>query len=325
MKKKILITGANGFVGYHLLKAAVDAGFDVYAGVRKDSNISHLKDIAVNFAYLNYAEVDSLKNDFNTKKYNFIIHAAGATKARNSETYNTINAQYTKNVATAAESINPEKFVFISSLAALGPTKYGSENILFHDTVPNPITSYGKSKLLAEQYLKRFSELRWIIIRPTAVYGPREKDILLLINAINKGVEVYLGNSRQSLSFVHVEDLAGVAIQACLCNRVQECYNISDGNRYDTREFSGIIKKELKRKTIKITIPNAVLQFLASAAERLSKGNSILNKEKVAELTAENWYCSIEKVQQELSFTPEYQLKNGMKNTIDWYKTNKWI
>ena len=326
MQKKILITGANGFVGYHLLKAALAKGFEVYAGIRKGSNISHLKNLNIQFSYLQYSNFDSLMRDFGMKQYDFIIHAAGVTKANDYQTYQEINAEYTLNIAKAAQVISPKKIVFISSLAAVGPAKYNDIDGITENTKPIPLTSYGKSKLLAEKYLNNSSDLNWVIIRPTAVYGPREKDLLMLIKALNKGVEIYLGKNKQILSFIHVYDLANAALQACLSDHVYQTYNISDGKKYDTRMLSEIIKRELNKKTLKITIPVSILRLIANVIEQVNDGKtSILNKDKISELIAENWSCSIEKAQQELSFNPQYDLRKGMKNTIDWYKKNKWI
>lgn len=326
MQKKILITGANGFVGFHLLKVAIESGLEVYAGVRKGSEISHLKDMELRYSYLNYADLNSLKKDFIDNQYDYIIHAAGVTKAVNDEYYEKVNADFTRNVAIAAESICPEKVVFISSLAALGPTRYGKDNVLMHDSEPHPVTAYGRSKLLAEDYIKALTGLNWNIIRPTAVYGPREKDLLILIKAIKIGFEIYLGKNKQILSFIHVQDLANAVLQVCFSNHVHQTYNISDGKKYDAKKLSEIIKKELNKKTLKITIPIFILKIIADIMERFSKDKiSILNRDKVSELVAENWNCSIEKAQNELSFTPQYNLEKGMKNTILWYKTNKWI
>lgn len=326
MKKRILITGANGFVGYHLLKAAVVEGFEVFAGVREGSDISHLKNLDVQFSYLQYSSVDSIKSDFENKKYDFIIHAAGVTKASDYETYKRINADYSWNIAKAAETISPQKLVLISTLAVLGPAKYDEKNGLLEDRDPKPVTQYGKSKLLAEDYIKKNSDLNWLIIRPTAVYGPREKDLLLIIKTINKGLEVYLGNNRQILSFIHVQDLADLAMNACKSDQVKECYHISDGHQYNAQKLSEIVSKELKKKTFKITIPISIVRLLANVMEWSSRGKpSILNKDKVSELIAENWHCSIEKAQKKLGFRPQFNLETGMKNTIEWYKNNKWI
>ena len=142
MKKKILITGANGFVGYHLLKAALSEGIEVYAGVREKSDISHLNNLDVQFSYLQYSRPDSLARDFKKNKYDFIIHAAGVTKASDYETYERINTEYTLNIAKAAQTINPQKIVFISSLAALGPAKYNEEDGLLEGRNPKPVTQF---------------------------------------------------------------------------------------------------------------------------------------------------------------------------------------
>lgn len=326
MQKKILITGANGFVGYHLLKASIEAGLETYAGVRQGSDISHLDGMRLHYAYLDYADLESLMKDFAHQQYDYIIHAAGATKAADDEAYKKVNAEFTTNIAVAAESICPKKFLFISSLAALGPIQYGNNNVLMHDSEPNPVTGYGRSKLLTENYVKALSGLNWNIVRPTAVYGPREKDLLILIKTIKKGFEIYLGKNRQILSFIHVRDLADATLRVCFSDHVHKTYNISDGKTYDTEKLFNIIKKELNRKTVKITIPIGVLRLAADVTERFNKGKiSILNRDKISELVAENWNCSIKKAQDELSFTPRYDLKKGMKDTIRWYKINQWI
>ncbi|MDP9961852.1 NAD-dependent epimerase/dehydratase family protein [Chryseobacterium lathyri] len=326
MRKKILVTGANGFLGFYLVKAAIQKNLEVYAGVREGSEVSHLKDIDAKLTYLNYSDLNSLKENFEINAYDYVIHAAGVTKTYNNQIYRTVNADYTKNVALAAKSIAIKKMVFISSLAALGPTIFGEENVLLPDTAPKPITSYGRSKLIAEQTLKDLKNLEWIILRPTAIYGPREKDLLTLFKMINRGLEIYLGKKKQTLSFVYVEDIAEVAVQSCFADTSRECYNISDGKRYTIQELSGIIKKKLKVKTVKIIIPIFFLRLLAGITESVMKRRvSIINKDKVSELIAENWFCSIEKARRDLSYTPQFTLDKGITDTIEWYKKNKWI
>lgn len=326
MKKKILITGANGFVGYHLVKEALEMGLEVFAGVRKGSDLSYLKDFGVQFSYLNYDNLNELKINFLFRQYDFIVHAAGATKAANEREYYHINADYTKNIATAATFINPEKFLLLSSLAALGPTNLNDLIGLHPDTNPRPVTSYGRSKLKAEMITKEFQNLRWNIIRPTAVYGPREKDLLMLIKMINRGIEIYLGKDKQILSFVHVEDLAKIVIKACTSKKVKECYNISDGNIYSTEKLSGLVKKELRKKTIKITLPITFLRLIIFISAKVNKRKpSILNEDKLNELVAESWNCDISKLKNDFDFKAQFNLESGMKHTIKWYKINKWI
>src|SRR3954469_21973208 len=116
MKQKVLITGASGFVGFHLIEAALDKGLDVYAAIRKSSDISHLASYKINYTYPDFTSLESLEKELNEKQYDFIIHAAGTTKARNEEEYNLVNATYTDNLAGAAQNarVRLQKMVFIS-------------------------------------------------------------------------------------------------------------------------------------------------------------------------------------------------------------------
>src|SRR5829696_6096020 len=123
MSERVLITGASGFLGYHIVNAAIEQGLDVYAAVRKNSEIKHLEKLPLHYLYLDYDNVPDLTTQLLENEVSYIIHAAGITKAIKEETYNYINASYTLNLAKAAESLGPrfKKFVFVSSLAAVGP------------------------------------------------------------------------------------------------------------------------------------------------------------------------------------------------------------
>ena len=197
---------------------------------------------------------------------------------------------YTRNLAIAAleAEINLEKFVFVSSLAALGPLSDLSAKIQ-DDTIPRPVTNYGASKLLAELYLSELTDLPLIIIRPTAVYGPREKDLFILFNSINKGLEPHIGSFKQQLSFVYVKDLVRVIVKALTVPVRHKAYNISDGGLYDRYALATFTKKALNRKTFKFHLPVALVAMLAALMDLFyakSKNTPALNKEKMAELTA---------------------------------------
>ena len=215
MKKRVLITGASGFVGYHLIEEALHNNLDVYVAVRKTSKIDHLKHFNITYTYPDLGNLIALKKELKEKQYDYIIHAAGVTTARTADEYNTVNAEYTFNLAAAAKStdINLKSFVLISSLAAVGPLNTLS-GIITEETLPNPITAYGKSKLLAEEKLKSIASLNYTILRPTAIYGPRDKDIFIFFKQLKMGFEPYIGDTEQKLSFIYVKDLAAVAIKA---------------------------------------------------------------------------------------------------------------
>lgn len=327
MQKKVLITGASGFVAYHLIEQAIASGYQVYAAVRKSSVIDHLKHLNIHYTHLDYTNVEALRNNIVDNSYDYIIHASGTTKAKTLAAYNLVNAEYSQNLALAAVGTKVKKFVFVSSLAAVGPLQSVGGSIEAHQS-SNPVTSYGLSKLQAEAYLKDIEGLPLIIIRPTAVYGPREKDIFILFNSINKGLEPYIGNFNQCLSFVYVKDLATVILQAVVSPLTHQSYNISDGLGYDRFALANLSKTILAKRTLKFHIPLSLVRMMASILDFLyanRKTTPALNKEKLAELTAVNWVCDIEKAKMELGYQPRYNLEQGLKETLHWYKENHWL
>ncbi len=329
MKKRVLITGASGFVGYHLIAEALRSGLEVFAAVRPSSKIDHLSQFNINYTHLNYNSVEDLKNEIEEKRYDFIIHAAGITKAKTLADYNRVNAEFSKNLALAATqvSIPVEKFVLVSSLAALGPIQ--DLNALIQDnSVPNPVTSYGRSKLLAEQYLLKIPNLPLAIIRPTAVYGPREQDLFVLFKAINTGLDPYIGRLNQQLSFIYVKDLAKALVKILTVNSSNEVYNITDGIVYSRYALADAAKLILDKKAFRIHLPVFIVNYMAILMDRLysyRKDTPVLNKEKMSELTAVNWACDISRIQRDLNFIPEYSLKQGLSETLKWYKESEWL
>jgi len=327
MRERVLITGASGFVGYHLINEALKNDLEVFAAVRKSSNISHLSELNIQYTDLAYDDPGSLKKNIEEKKYDYIIHAAGLTRARTIEEYNTVNAQYTYNLAKAAvdSGVDLKKFVLVSSLAAIGPLN-DIEGIIDEQTVPNPVTAYGASKLLAEQKLKTITGLNYTILRPTAVYGPRDTGIFIFFKQLSKRIEGYIGRAEQRLSFIYVTDLATACVKA-LTRGEKKAYNLSDGESYTKYDLGNEARKILTRKTFKFHISVNFMKLVATLAEKVSnlKGEApILNREKLNELTAVNWICSIEQAKKDIGFEPRYNLNKGVEETINWYKQNNW-
>ncbi|MBC8985221.1 NAD(P)-dependent oxidoreductase [Pedobacter sp. N36a] len=329
MIKKVLITGATGFVGYHLIEKALGAGLEVHAAVRPGTDKSHLKDFDIKYTTLDYTSIERLKIALEEQQYDYIIHAAGITKAKTPAAYNKVNAEFSKNLALAASTakIDLQKFVFVSSLAAIGPLTDLSAEIQ-DDSPGHPVTNYGASKLLAEQYLSEIPNLPLLVIRPTAVYGPREKDLFILFNTINKGLEPHIGTFKQQLSFIYVKDLAAVIVKALSSPLTGKSYNVSDGHIYDRYTLANVIKKALNKKTLKFHLPVAIVGFMAAMMDIFyanSKTTPTLNKEKMAELTAINWACNIGHLKADLGFEPIYDLEKGLIETVSWYKNNNWL
>ncbi|WP_210486018.1 NAD-dependent epimerase/dehydratase family protein [Rufibacter aurantiacus] len=328
MKERVLITGASGFVGYHLVEAAVNAGLDVYAAVRPSSEIDHLCSFPIQYTQLDFTSVTGLQKELEEKQYTYIIHAAGITKAKDAKEYNTVNAEYTRNLALAAAqaAIPLKKFVFLSSLAALGPVSYKQAQPITEESNAQPVTNYGRSKLLAEKYLAQIENLPLVVLRPTAVYGPREKDIFILFSTISKGLDPYIGKISQKLSFVYVKDLARVVLQALTSEVTHATFNVSDGKSYDRYALADLTKKALRKKAFRFHLPLGLVKIMATLSEKMAgQKTPALNREKLGELVAENWNCSIKRLQRDLHYTPEYDLEKGLSHTIRWYKENKWL
>lgn len=329
MRKRILITGASGFVGYHLIAEALENGLEVYAAIRPNSKIEHLSHFNINYTYLNYTSVEDLKKEIEDKKYNYIIHAAGITKAKTLADYNQINAEFSRNLALAATQVTipVEKFVFVSSLAALGPIQ-DLTALIQDNSTPSPVTSYGRSKLLAEQYLLKTPNLPLAIIRPTAVYGPREHDLYVIFKTINKGLDPHIGRFNQQLSFIYVKDLAKALVKVLSTTSPNEVYNVSDGVAYNRYALADAAKLILGKRAFRVHLPVFMVNGLAVLMDRwylYKKDTPVLNKEKMNELTAVNWACDISRIQRDLNFVPQYNLKQGLSETLDWYKESKWL
>lgn len=326
---KILITGANGFIGSTLVDQALSLGWQVTAAIRKSSDLSLLKGLDIQFVELDYANRTSLEKVFKElPDFDFIIHNAGTTKAKDQAAYDKVNLNYTQNLIESLISVNkvPTKFLFVSSLAAIGPTTCG--NCIEDDTDPAPVSYYGKSKLKAEKYIRSLNNFPWIIVRPTGVYGPRDKDIFIFIQMISKGLELYIGRKGQDLSFICSIDLANLMLSILKKSAIHETYFGYDFNKYHSTDLGNAAKLALHKKTTQLKIPISIVTFMAIISEKIGQLNQktpALNYDKVNELKAESWMCSSDKAAVNLGWKPQYDLYSGMKFTIDWYKSNNWL
>jgi len=328
--KKILITGATGFIGSFLVEKAIKSGFEVYAGIRLNSNIQIFKDKQVKFLELDFANIKGLIQQLSQIRFDFIIHNAGITQSLHKAEFYKVNYQYTRNFIEALiETGNiPEKFIYTSSLAAFGPGNPNTNIPICNEDVPNPVTSYGKSKLMAEEYIKSISDFPYIILRPTAVYGPREKNLLTVFKTINMGLEPYLGFKKQHVSFIFIHDLVDVFFKIIESDVCKKEYFISDGNDYSTEDLNQLIRYYLRKRTFKIRIPLflvRVFAFISGLFSSLSGKISIFNLEKVNELECTNWICDINPLIKDTGFKAKFNLDEGIRQTIEWYKTNKGL
>ena len=333
--KRILITGSNGFIGSHFVEEGLKQGYDVYAGVRTSSSRKFLTDPRINFFELGLSDKQTIKVRLIQSKsengcFDYIIHNAGITKSKNKSDFEKINFQYTKNLVEALVETNciPEKFIYISSLAAMGPGDETTMEPIRNADKPHPVSLYGKSKLKAEKFIQFIPELPWLIFRPTGVYGPREKDYLVMYKTISRHLETYIGTNKQHITFIYAKDLARLVINSLDSQVVRKSYFVTDGGEYTTKEFSEIVKHILKRKTISITFPKFIVKpisFVSGFVSSLFGKVATLNPEKYLEISQKNWLCDSNDLHKDFGFEAEYNLYEGLLETIDWNMRNKLL
>lgn len=332
----ILITGASGFIGSFIVDKALEKGYKVWAGIRKSSSKEFLKDEQINFIELNYVEPEKismqLADFFSTHgNIDYVVHCAGITKSPNSEDFHNVNFGYTKNLLDGLVGSQHilKKFVFISSLSVMGKGDEDSCTPFNVSDLEDPNTVYGQSKLNAEKHLENVDSIPYIILRPTAVYGPRERDFLTLVRTVKKGIAPTIGYKEQYPSFVYVEDLAETVFLALESDVQNKKYFVSDGEVYTDQEYVKLLKDTLNvKRAINIKIPLFMLKVVASIGDLLSKimGEGFtINGDKYKILTQRNWNCNISPTIEDLKFKPQYKLQAGLKKTIDWYSENGWL
>jgi nucleoside-diphosphate-sugar epimerase len=259
-----------------------------------------------------------------------IYHFAGTTKARNREGYMRGNLLATENLLQAYRSNGPpkQKFVFISSQAAGGPSQ--GEEPSTEASPSQPVSIYGEAKLSAENAVKVYGEHHWFtIIRPPAVYGPRDRDMLTMFKIIQKGILPLLRGGGQKISMVHVRDLVeGILLAGESPAAKGQLYYISGEDDHSWAEIGHIIARAVDKKPLQIHVPAWVLHIVSHVNLLLSKLGAttpLLNRDKVREMTQSSWLCSNQKAKAELGFQPKVDLEPGIEESVEWYQKVGWL
>lgn len=327
--KRILITGANGFIGSSLADRALAQGWEVTAAVRLTSDRTYLADPRIRFLHLHFDNESALRRELEKAgRFDFVVHIAGATKALKREDYFRINADYTQRFVEILrdEALKPQRFLFLSSLAALGPANGNGR--VHPQQSPHPVTTYGASKLAAERYLESLNDFPWTVLQPTAVFGPRDKDVLEFVKLINRGLELYIGREPQRVSFIYVQDLVEMMLAALESGHNRRKYIATDGRDYTTDDLGRATRAALQRRTFRIRLPLGIVRLVAATTETLGKWQGKmppLNREKLNEIGGANWWCDTAQTFEELNFSPSHDLHTGMLETVEWYQKNGWI
>ena len=338
---KILITGASGFIGSFIVEEALKRGLETWAAVRGSSSKEYLQDERIHFIELNLSSKEQLVEQLRDHKFDYVVHAAGVTKCLNKADFRRINTEGTKNLVLALLALQMplQRFVYISSLSVFGAIREQQpyEEIRETDT-PQPNTEYGRSKLEAEEWLDQLMEeekrkkkevFPCVILRPTGVYGPREKDYFMMAKSIKGHSDFAVGYKRQDITFVYVTDVVQAVFLALEKGQAGRKYFLSDGEVYQSTTFSDLIHEELGHPWwIRITAPVWVLRIVTFFGEHighLTGKVTALNNDKYNILKQRNWRCDIQPAIDELGYQPQVKLEEGVRRSIIWYKENGWL
>jgi dihydroflavonol-4-reductase len=325
---KALVTGGTGFIGSHLVELLLQKNYSVRCLIRKTSDTTWLKGLPVEFIYGDLFDGAALREAVSGVDY--VYHSAGLTKAKTAGEYFQANATGTKNLLDATQQQNPKlkRFVFVSSGTAAGPST-GMAPIT-EEAPANPITTYGRSKREAEEEcLKAGSSIPVTIVRPPAVYGPRDKDIFEFFSTISKGLQPVVGFGEKYVSLIHVNDLVRGFVLAAECEKAAgQTYFISSKEFFGWEEIGKIAKDVMDRRVLKIRIPEPGVYVIAAFAEffaMFSSKPALINFEKARDMVQDYWTFDASKAKRDFGFEDEIPLREGIKTTVDWYREHGWL
>jgi len=320
---KALVTGGTGFIGSHLVERLIREGFEVTCLIRDKGNLKFLKDVRNIRLFkadcLNPEQLRDLDDD-----YEYVFHLAGLTKANSKEEFFLSNVTVTENLVSAIllKSKSLKRFVHISSLSAVGSA---NDNIpLTEESLPRPVSNYGLSKLKGEELVYGVrNNIPITILRPTVVYGPRDRDFLVFFKLINHNLAFYWGDCLYT--FIYIDDLINGIILSALHEKTRGgIFFITDGNIYSHSQVAHAISKALDKRPYFIKLPSSLMDSIAYVLERI--GNTgIVNSDKIKELKEQRWICYNTKAVNTFGFKPQVDLIKGVEWTANWYKQQKWL
>ncbi|WKZ70919.1 MAG: NAD-dependent epimerase/dehydratase family protein [Melioribacteraceae bacterium] len=331
MNQKLVsaVTGANGFVGSHLVDLLLSKGQKVKCIVRGSSNLRWLegKDVEI----VNCGLFDKTGLAAALKDVDYLYHVAGVVKSKNEEGYFKGNVETTRNLLDVLLEVNPQikKVVVVSSQTSGGPSE--SVDKPKKESDPSlPITTYGRSKRAQEELALSYSDkLPITIVRAPAIYGERDTEIYLVFRTYKQGLFTLIGFNDKKLSLIHVIDLVnGLYLAANSEKSNGQIYNIGSDVFYSWPEIAKEIKKSFGRGALTLRLPHFLVYSVAAVAQffaLFSSKAATFNLEKARDFVQSYWTMDISKAQKELGYNQMVSISEGIKRTIDWYKDNKWL
>lgn len=322
----ILVTGATGFIGSHLVEALVARGERFRCLVRR-TGLQLPGDVIL-------ADLESGRGlEAALRGVEVVIHLAGVTKALRASDYYTGNKDATEVLAQALGKRNIQ-FVHISSLAAVGPNPTATP--LNEEAEPRPITHYGRSKLEAERSVRSLLPGA-TIIRPPVVYGPRDTGVLEILKPLSKGWAVAIGGGESYangggerwFSAIYVQDLVeGILLAATSLGARGRTYFLSHPKPVSWSDLASTASQIIGRRARALRVPLPLARAVGCVADLWSRATghpSVLSREKIREAECLYWTCAADRAAAELGFEARTSLRDGLAQTLAWYKEAGWL
>ena len=330
MKNKniAVVTGGTGLVGSHLVDLLLSKDYHVKCLVRKSSNLRWLENKNVEIFDCGLYDKEPLKKILVDADY--LYHIAGVVKSKKEEGYYKGNVETTKTLLEVVAEVNPniKKIVIAGSLTACGPSLNGQ--LCDENTTPNPITTYGKSKLAQEKIAASYMDkLPITICRAPAIYGDRDTEIYLVFKTYKQGLMTLVGFNEKKISIIYVKDFVnGLYLAGTSDKSSSQIYFVSSEKLYNWNTIGDAMENAFGKKALRIRLPHFLVYGVAVIAQFFSMFSSkpaTFNLEKARDFVQENWTCNTNKAKEELGYSQKVSLEEGMKITADWYKDNNWL
>jgi nucleoside-diphosphate-sugar epimerase len=330
----ILVTGATGFVGSHVVDRLLELGETVRVTVRATSNLRWLEGKPVEKAEVDLRTPEGIGAAVAGTRA--VLHFAGRISARSKEEFFAANVEATGSLIQAFAAQAPRDgsacFLYCSSLAAGGPAPEIVRPPFPHvreEDAPRPVSDYGASKLAGEQEVTPFQDrVRVVIFRPPAIYGPRDTGIFKVFKYIERGWVPIPRRKGTKFSLIHVEDLAEAAVLALRDARAQGVYYLSDGAAHSWEDVVRHAASVLGVQPRVVRVPliaTAIGGVISELVAHLTGRAPLISRDKIRELRQKYWVCLPAKATRDFGFTPRIEMSKGVEGTLQWYLRQGWL
>lgn len=324
----LLVTGATGFVGSHVVEAYLQRPeLRLRALVRKEADARRLEGLGVDCVMGSLENPQALKTG--VAGVDAVLHLAAATRARTLDDYRRANAAGTQAVVEAmlAAQPRPMRLVYLSSLAAVGPSRNGKP--VTAADAPAPLTAYGRTKLAGEKICEAVADtIQVAVLRAPAVYGPRDRDVYEFFRMARHGVLPLPSGADRRLQMIHAADLARALLLAATADGATGVYHVAEARSYLWQEMARMVAEAVGRRAQIVRLPGVLIAAAAAVSETaagLVGKSTIFNRDKARELLAPGWLCETELARRDFGFEAQIPLSAGLQQTAEWYRANGWL